>query len=309
MPTPHIVHWDDAPRRQAGSGPFDAYWTALGVAAGTVTTGLRRQEIQPGRRATPAHTHTAEEELFFVLAGSGLAWLDGETFAVAAGDCLACLANGPAHTLIAGPGGLDVLVFGTRVETEVGRLPRAGVAWFGPTWAEVGGGAHPWTREAAAGELELGEPGPRPATAVALDDVAAVETGKGRSSFRQRKIGDALGSRATGLRHFAIAPGKYAFPAHVHSADEEIFVVLGGDGVCELGDETHAVRRGHVVARPAGTGVAHAFRAGDAGLELLAYGERRPYDVTYYPRSRKLSFGGLGVMMLVEPVGYWDGEE
>ena len=86
-------------------------------------------------------------------------------------------------------------------------------------------------------------------------------------------------------------------------------MVLGGDGVCELGDEAYAVRRGHVVARPAGTGVAHAFRAGDDGLELLAYGERKPYDVVYYPRSHKLSFGGLDVMMLVEPVGYWDGEE
>ena len=124
-----------------------------------------------------------------------------------------------------------------------------------------------------------------------------------------RELRDALGARAAGLRHFAIAPGRYAFPPHVHTAEEEIFVVLGGEGVCELGEESHPVRRGHVVARPAGTSVAHAFRAGDPGLELLAYGERKPYDVTYYPRSRKLSFGDLGVMMLVEPVGYWDGEE
>ena len=309
MPRPPIAHWDDAPRQRVARGPFDAYWTSLGAAAGAVTTGLRRQEIGPGRRATPAHTHTAEEEFFVVLAGSGLCWLDGESFAVGAGDCLLCLARGPAHSLIAGPDGLDVLVFGTRAETEACWLPRAGVAWLGPTWVDVGGGEHPWVREAAAGELETGEPGARPATVVAIDEVAAVEAGKGRSAFRQRKIGDALGSRKTGLRHFAIVPGKYAFPPHVHSAEEEVFVVLGGDGVCELGDETHAVRRGHVVARPAGTGVAHAFRAGDDGLELLAYGERKPYDVVYYPRSRKVSFGGLDVMMLVQPVGYWDGEE
>lgn len=309
MPTPPIAHWDDAPRQRVERGPFDAYWTSLGTAAGAVTTGLRRQEIGPGRRATPAHTHTAEEEFFVVLGGSGLCWLDGEIFAVGAGDCLLCLAGGPAHSLIAGPDGLDVLVFGTRAETEACWLPRAGVAWLGPTWVDVGNGEHPWAREAAAGELEAGEPGARPATVVAIDDVAAVEAGKGRSAFRQRKIGDALGSRKTGLRHFAIAPGRYAFPPHIHSAEEEVFVVLGGDGVCELGDETHALRRGHVVARPAGTGVAHAFRAGDDGLELLAYGERKPYDVTYYPRSGKVSFGGLGAMMLVQPVGYWDGEE
>jgi uncharacterized cupin superfamily protein len=309
MTTPHIVHWEEAPRHRVGSGPFDAYWTALGAAAGSVTTGLRRQEIQPGRRGTPAHTHSAEEEFYVVLAGAGLCWLGGETFAVGAGDCLLCVADGPPHSLIAGPDGLDVLVFGTRAKAEVGWLPRAGVAWLGSTWADVGAGEHPWAREAAAGDLEVGEPGPRPASVVAIDDVPAVATGKGRSSFAQRKIGDALGSRQTGLRHFAIAPHSYAFPPHIHSAEEEIFVVLGGAGVCELGDDEEPVRRGHIVARPAGSGVAHAFRAGAEGLELLAYGERRPYDVTYYPRSRKLSFGDLGVMMLVEPVGYWDGEE
>ena len=309
MPHPNIVHWDDAPRRRAQSGPFDAWWTALGAAAGTVTTGLRRQEILPGRRGTPAHTHSAEEEFYVVLGGSGLCWLGGETFAVGTGDCLLCLPKGPAHSLIAGAEGLDVLVFGTRVETEIGWLPRAGVAWLGSTWVEVGGGEHPWVREAAAGDLEPGDPGARPASVTAIDDVTAVATGRGRSSFRQRKIGDALGSRATGLRHFVLDPGKYAFPPHVHSAEEEVFVVLGGEGVCELGDEAHDVRRGHVVARPAGTSVAHAFCAGDAGLELLAYGERKGYDVTYYPRSHKLSFGDLGVVMLVQPVGYWDGEE
>lgn len=309
MPTPPIVHWDDVPRRRAESGPFDAYWSALGAAAGTVTTGLRRQEIQPGRRATPAHMHTVEEELSVVLAGSGVCWLGGETFAMGAGDCLLCPADGPAHSLIAGSDGLDVLVFGTRRETEAALLPRAGVAWLGPTWVDVGGGDHPWTREAAAGELEIGEPGPRPGCLVAIDDVPVEETGVGRSFFVQRRIGDAVGSRATGLRHFAIAPGKYAYPPHVHSAEEEVFVVLGGDGVCELGEEEFPLRRGHVVVRPAGTGVAHAFGAGGAGLELLAYGERRPYDVVYYPRSRKVSFGGLDVMMLVRPVGYWDGEE
>jgi uncharacterized cupin superfamily protein len=199
MATPHIVHWDEAPRQRVERGPFDAHWTSLGAAAGAVTTGLRRQEIRPGRRATPAHTHAAEEEFFVVVAGSGLCWLDGGTFAVGGGDCLLCLAGRPAHSLIAGPDGLDVLVFGTRAETEACWLPRAGVAWLGPTWVEVGGGEHPWAREAAVGELEAGEPGARPATVAAIDDVAAVEAGKGRSAFRQRKIGAALGSRKTGL--------------------------------------------------------------------------------------------------------------
>jgi len=68
------------------------------------------------------------------------------------------------------------------------------------------------------------------------------------------------------------------------------------------------VRRGSVVVRPAGTGAAHAFRAGDGPLTLLAYGERRPYDMAFYPRSQKVSFRGLGVIGRLDLCDYWDGE-
>ena len=72
--------------------------------------------------------------------------------------------------------------------------------------------------------------------------------------------------------------------------------------------EDNAVRPGHVVARPPGSRVAHAFRAGPDGLTMLVYGTRRPNDICWYPRSRKLNFRGLGVVARVEPLDYWDGE-
>jgi len=76
-----------------------------------------------------------------------------------------------------------------------------------------------------------------------------------------------------------------------------------------VGDDEIAVRPGHVISRPAGTGVAHAFRAGADGLTYLAYGTREPGDVCYYPRSNKISFRGLGVIGRLEPLDYWDGED
>ena len=45
------------------------------------------------------------------------------------------------------------------------------------------------------------------------------------------------------------------------------------------------------------------------GLELLAYGTRRPGDMCYYPRSNKLAFRGLGVIGRLERLDYWDGED
>ena len=67
---------------------------------------------------------------------------------------------------------------------------------------------------------------------------------------------------------------------------------------------------GSVIARPAGSGVAHAFRSGAEGLTVLLYGTRDPNDVCYYPRSGKVFFRGLGLITRIgEQVGYWDGEE
>ena len=123
------------------------------------------------------------------------------------------------------------------------------------------------------------------------------------------------GIAVDGLNHVVVSPGAINCPPHVHAAEEE-FVVLG-EGVLELDEcgasassvpETVAVRTGTVVVRPAGTALAHAFRAGAGGLTLLAYGERRSDEMTFYPRSRKLSFRGLGVIGRMELCDYWDGE-
>ena len=63
-----------------------------------------------------------------------------------------------------------------------------------------------------------------------------------------------------------------------------------------------------MIARPAGTGVAHMFRAGRSTLHYLAYGTRDPADMCYYPRSNKIAFRGLGVIARLEQLDYWDGE-
>jgi uncharacterized cupin superfamily protein len=63
-----------------------------------------------------------------------------------------------------------------------------------------------------------------------------------------------------------------------------------------------------VVSRPAGTRVSHAFRTGDGPMTYLAYGTREPNDLCYYPRSNKVFFRGLGVIVRLEQLEYGDGE-
>jgi len=50
------------------------------------------------------------------------------------------------------------------------------------------------------------------------------------------------------------------------------------------------------------------FEAGTDGLTMLIYGTRKPNDMAWYPRSNKIFFRGLGVVVRVEPLDYSDGE-
>ena len=68
------------------------------------------------------------------------------------------------------------------------------------------------------------------------------------------------------------------------------------------------IRPGHVVARPPGSGVGHAFRAGPGGVTMLIYGTRKPNDMAWFPRSRKIYWRGLGVIGRIETLDYYDGE-
>lgn len=315
-----ISHWDDARTWRGEKGHIAGTWSSL-TGRDSRTVGVKRIQVDPGMWSTPLHLEGAEEEIFYVLGGSGTSvqWEgEGEPlgYAVREGDCLVHRALWNAHTLQAGPDGLDVLAFGQRTFANgITWLPRAGVAWLGETWAAVGAEEdQPWTREAAAGPPEVAELSERPSDIVNAADVEAVERETATIGRRVRDLGRAAGSSRTGLRLSEILPGKLGSPPHCHSAEEEIFVVLEGDGHLLLwepeGVVEHPLRAGSVVVRLAGTGVAHAFRGGDSGMTLLLYGTRDPSDICFYPRSGKVMFRGLGLTMrLGEPVDYWDGED
>jgi uncharacterized cupin superfamily protein len=176
---------------------------------------------------------------------------------------------------------------------------------------------HPWLREAQAGEPDVPAPSARPTRIV---NVSAVELSLWERTTVQsawRNLGQAAGSERTGLRHVSIEPRALMAPPHCHSAEEEIFVVLEGEGRLALwpsvrfgGElETVALRPGCTVARPAGTHRAHALHAGEAGMTVLAYGTRDPNDISFYPRSGKVNLRGVGVIGRIEQADYWDGED
>lgn len=311
-----ITHLDQAPTREWDLGHLRSRWTFLGEAAGSVKVGLRRIEIAPGAWSTPAHEHGREEEIFYVLAGRGVSWQKGRTALVGLGDCIVYLPGRGAHSLHAGDEGLDVLAFGPREGDEALGLPRLDLSLLGNRAlasqpGTIDGVPLQFIREAELGPLELpSEPGPRPRTIVNLDDVPPDSLTRARVQRVRRNLGRAVGSVDTGLQHIEVVSEKHATAQHCHSLEEELFVVLDGDGVLVLGDaDVIPVRPGSVVSRPAGTGVAHGFRAGLTGLTYLAYGTRESGDVCYYPRSNKVAFRGINLIGRLEALDYWDGED
>ena len=127
-------------------------------------------------------------------------------------------------------------------------------------------------------------------------------------------------SDQAGFHWERLDPGVRGSVPHCHSEEEEIFVMLEGEGTLHLWPspsfasgtgaqkEEIPIRAGHVVARPPATRVSHWFRAGPNGLTMLIYGTRKPNDMCWYPRSNKIAWRGLGVIGRIEVLEYDDGE-
>jgi len=73
------------------------------------------------------HTHDGQEEMYIVLAGSGVITIEGEEFALD-GETMARVGPGTKRKLVAGPDGIRMLV--------LGGVP--GKAYEPPEWGELG---------------------------------------------------------------------------------------------------------------------------------------------------------------------------
>jgi uncharacterized cupin superfamily protein/L-amino acid N-acyltransferase YncA len=135
-----------------------------------------------------------------------------------------------------------------------------------------------------------------PPYVVHLDDVAEVE-GTYPPPFDAEKLtiyrdlGRAAGTRNVGFGHERLLPGRRSSFTHAHELEEEFVLVL--EGTCHLrviepgaAPREIPLRKGHAVAFPPGTGIAHCFvNRGDAECLLFIAGERRRDDRWFYPED------------------------
>lgn len=89
---------------------------------GAEQTGINYLVIKPGRREAFAHRHREAEEIYVVLSGSGRVKLDDELVDLAPRDAVR-VSPGLTRAFEAGRDGLEVLVFGARVEGDGEMVP------------------------------------------------------------------------------------------------------------------------------------------------------------------------------------------
>ena len=110
-----------------------------------------------------------------------------------------------------------------------------------------------------------------------------------RFGSRMGAIGTKVGAKKLGYNVTIVPPGKRAFPCHNHHINEEMFFVLEGQGEVRIGDTTHPIRQGDVVAcPPGGPEVAHQIiNTSNADLKYLAVSTKLTPEIVDYPDSKK----------------------
>jgi uncharacterized cupin superfamily protein len=155
---------------------------------------------------------------------------------------------------------------------------------------------------------------------VNIADVPLRDFGKGEKfAAKLGRIAPMVGSTGLGCTLTVVPPGKRAFPFHRHHVIHEMFFILSGTGEYRLGDKTHPLRAGDVIAAPAGGEAHQIVNTGSEDLRYLGLSTLGEVDVVDYPDSGKMAvaagiknadfttatYRGLGRIAAAD---YWDGE-
>ena len=121
---------------------------------------------------------------------------------------------------------------------------------------------------------------------VQFDDVEE----NGYYTSRRALFSASIGARKLGYNLTVLPPGKSQCPFHSHRAEEEMFLILEGEGELRFGAERYRIRKHDVIACPAGgPQVAHQIiNTGNSDMRYLALSSLETVEVCEYPDSNKV---------------------
>lgn len=154
-----------------------------------------------------------------------------------------------------------------------------------------------------------------------LDEIAEFDDVEENGFFTSKRalFSASIGAKQLGYNLTVLPPGKAQCPFHVHRGEEEMFLILDGEGELRFGEQRYPIRKHDVIACPTGgPEVAHQIiNTGTTDMRYLALSTLVDVEVCEYPDSRKVSIfaavdgkPGLRKIFHAEAtVDYYDREE
>ncbi len=153
-----VINIDEVKLEHVEKGDkFECNAVRIGPLLGAKDLGYSYDEVPPGKRSCPFHSHLAEEEMFYIVKGSGTLRYGDESRKIRAGDIICCPTGGPetAHQIINDSDGtLAYLSISTMMPAEVCEYPDSKkIGAFGGGLRHMTNRTHAldyWTDEVAA---------------------------------------------------------------------------------------------------------------------------------------------------------------
>ncbi|WP_421950309.1 cupin domain-containing protein [Pelagibacterium sp.] len=102
-------------------------------------------------------------------------------------------------------------------------------------------------------------------------------------------VGTFLQLTRLGCVYTEVAPGETSCPYHVHHGEDEMLVILAGEGEYRFGGKLYQVKAGDVMGAPmGGADYAHQlFNTGKETLKYLVVSSKADLDILDFPDSGK----------------------
>jgi uncharacterized cupin superfamily protein len=125
-----------------------------------------------------------------------------------------------------------------------------------------------------------------------------------------------IGAKKLGYNLTVLPPGKVQCPFHSHHGEEEMFLILEGEGELRFGSQRYQLRKHDVIACPTGGAeVAHQIiNTGTEPMRYLALSNLVDVEICEYPDSGKVSTLSRGgklrkIFRAETSVDYYDREK
>ena len=119
-------------------------------------------------------------------------------------------------------------------------------------------------------------------------------------------------ARKLGCGIDVVPPGKQSCPYHFHHTQEEMFIILEGEGTLRVAGERLPIKAGDVICIPCGPDYPHhILNTSKADLTYLSISTQERPEVCEYPDSGKVAVFSKGPAFIQrrdESLDYWDGE-